>query len=171
MPKRMLSEEFRRMQKLAGIITENKLNEFEDLSIKNNYLDKNFYDPTTGEYSEDVVVDSDKIFKDLLKTKAYYKSKLPLYQNGEPLTDYQIDSLIDSFAANERDIMASEPTGPGDTEKWISKWKNVDIDDLADYFISFVDGISEDWEEWEFYDVTKTKYSGDYPSGDKWEQF
>ena len=167
----MLSEEFRRMQKLAGIITENELNEFEDLSIKNNYLDKNFYDPTTGEYSEDAVVDSDKIFKDLLKTKAYYKSKLPLYQNGEPLTDYQIDSLIDSFAANERDIMASEPTGPGDAEKWISKWKNVDIDDLADYFVSFVDSISEDWEEWEFYDVTKTKYSGDYPSGDKWEQF
>jgi len=44
------------------------LNEFEDLSIKNNYLDKNFYDPTTGKYSEDVVVDSDKVFKDLIKT-------------------------------------------------------------------------------------------------------
>jgi len=29
MPKQMLSEEFRRMQKLAGIITENKLNKDE----------------------------------------------------------------------------------------------------------------------------------------------
>ena len=140
------------------------LNEFEDLSIKNNYLDKNFYDPTTGEYSEDAVVDSDKIFKDLLKTKAYYKSRLPLYQDNKPLTDYQIDSLIDTYAANERDIMASDPTGPGDKLKWISKWKNVDIDDLADYFIDFVDGISENWEEWEFHDVTKQKYSGEYPS-------
>mgnify|MGYP007090448476 FL=1 len=48
------------------------LNEFEDLSVKNNYLDKNFYDPTTGEYSEDVVVDSDKIFQDLMKTKSIF---------------------------------------------------------------------------------------------------
>jgi len=145
------------------------LNEFDDLSIKNNYLDKNFYDPTTKEYSEDVVVDSDKVFKDLLKTKAYYKSRLPLYQNGKPLTDYQIDSLADTFAANERDIMASSPVGPGDTEKWINKWKNTDIDDLTNYFIDFVDGISENWEEWEFHDITKEKYSGDYPSGDKWK--
>ena len=49
--------------------------------------------------------------------------------------------------------MASDPVGPGDELKWISKWKNVDIDDLADYFVSFVDGISENWGEWEFYDV------------------
>jgi hypothetical protein len=147
------------------------LNEFEDLSVKNNYLDKNFYDPTTGEYSEDVVVDSDKIFQDLMKTKSYFKTKLPLYQDGKPLNDFQIDSLIDAFAANERDIMASDPVGPGDELKWISKWKNVDIDDLADYFVSFVDGISENWEEWEFYDVKKQKYSGDYPSGDKFKQF
>ena len=147
------------------------LNEFEDLSVKNNYLDKDFYDPITGEYSEDVVVDSDKVFQDLMKTKSYFKTKLPLYQDSKPLNDFQIDSLIDTFAANERDIMASDPTGPGDELKWISKWKNVDIDDLADYFVSFVDGISENWEEWEFYDVKKQKYSGDYPSKDKFKQF
>lgn len=147
------------------------LNEFEDLSVKNNYLDKNFYDPITGEYSEDVVVDSDKIFQDLIKTKAYFKSKLPLYQDGKPLTDFQIDSLIDTFAANERDIMASDSVDSGDELKWISKWKNVDIDDLADYFVDFVDGISENWDEWEFYDVKKQKYSGNYPSKDKFKQF
>lgn len=146
------------------------LKESEDLSVKNNYLDKNFYDPTTGEYSEDVV-DSDKIFQDLIKIKAYFKSKLPLYQDGKSLTDFQIDSLIDTFAANERDIMASDPVGPGDELKWISKWKNVDIDDLVDYFVSFVDGISENWEEWEFHDVKKQKYSGNYPSQDKFKQF
>jgi hypothetical protein len=139
------------------------LNEFEDLSIKNNYLDKNFYDPTTGKYSEDVVVDSDKIFQDLIKTKAYFKSKLPLYQDGKPLTDFQIDSLIDTFSANERDIMASDMDDI-DRIKWINKWKSTDIDDLADNFIDFADGISENWEEWEFHDVTKQKYSGEYPS-------
>lgn len=147
------------------------LKEFEDLSIKNNYLDKDFYDPIKKEYSEDAVIDSDKVFKDLIKIKPYFKSKLPLYQNGKPLTDFQIDSLIDTFAANERDIMASDPIGSGDKEKWISKWKSVDIDDLTEYFIDFVDGISENWEDWEFYDVTKEKYSGDYPSGEKWEKF
>jgi hypothetical protein len=147
------------------------LNEFEDLSVKNNYLDKNFYDPITGEYSEDVVVDSDKVFQDLMKTKSYFKTKLPLYQDSKPLNDFQIDSLIDTFAANERDIMASEGGDSGDELKWISKWKNVDIDDLADYFVSFVDGISENWEEWEFYDVKKQKYSGDYPSKDKFKRF
>jgi len=139
------------------------LNEFEDLSIKNNYLNKDFYDPTTGEYSEDTVVDSDKVFKDLIKTKAYFKSKLPLYQDGKPLTDPQIDSLIDIFSANERDIMASDMDDI-DRIKWINKWKSVDIDDLTDNFIGFVDGVSENWEEWEFHDITKQKYSGDYPS-------
>ena len=139
------------------------LNEFEDLSIKNNYLNKDFYDPTTGEYSEDTVVDSDKVFKDLIKTKAYFKSKLPLYQDGKPLTDPQIDSLIDIFSANERDIMASDMDDI-DRIKWINKWKSVDIDDLTDSFVDFVDGISENWEEWEFHDIKKQKYSGDYPS-------
>jgi len=145
------------------------LNEFEDLSIKNNYLDKNFYDPITKEYSEDVVVDSNKIFKDLLKTKVYYKSKLPLYQNNKPLTDSQIDSLIDTFAANERDIMISDIPDI-DKVKWINKWKRVDLDDLTDNFISFVEGISENWEEWEFHDVNQTRYSDNYPSENKWNQ-
>ena len=68
------------------------LNEYEDLSIKNNYLDDN---------NE---VDSREVAKDLLKIKPYFKSKLPLYQDSKPLTDFQIDSLIDTFASNERDI-------------------------------------------------------------------
>ena len=135
------------------------LNEFEDLSIKNNYLDKNFYDPTTGKYSEDVVVDSDKIFQDLIKTKAYFKSKLPLYQDGKPLTDFQIDSLIDTFSANERDIMASDMDDI-DRIKWINKWKSTDIDDLADNFIGLITSWADnDWEDIEFHDVSQTAYS------------
>ena len=147
MKKQILSEEFKRMQKLAGLI-----NEFEDLSMGNNYLTS---------YNE---VDSREVAKDLFKTKSYFKSKLPLYQNGKPLTDYQINSLIDTFASNERDISASMPTGPLSIEKIQGKWKNVDIDNLADYFVSFVNGISENWEEWEFHDANKNNYSDfDWP--------
>lgn len=123
------------------------LNEYEDLSIKNNYLDDN---------NE---VDSREVAKDLLKIKPYFKSKLPLYQDGKPLTDFQIDSLIDTFAANERDISSSMPTGPGESERIQGRWKYVDIDDLTDYFIDFIEGISEDWDEWEFHDAKEKNYS------------
>lgn len=123
------------------------LKEFDDLSVGNNYLD---------DYNE---VDSREVAKDLLKTKPYFKSRLPKYENGEELSDMQIDSLIDTFAANERDISASDPTGPGETERIQGKWKSVDIDNLTDYFISFVEGISENWEEWEFHDPSETNYS------------
>jgi hypothetical protein len=123
------------------------LNEYEDLSVKNNYLDDN---------NE---VDSKEVAKDLLKIKPYFKSKLPLYQDGKPLTDFQIDSLIDTFAANERDISSSMPTGPGESERIQGRWKYVDIDDLTDYFIDFVEGISEDWNEWEFHNTKEKNYS------------
>ena len=123
------------------------LNEYEDLSIKNNYFDDN---------NE---VNSREVAKDLLKIKSYFKSKLPLYQNNQPLTDYQINSLIDTFAANERDISASMPTGPGEIERIQGRWSSVDIDDLTDYFIDFVEGISEDWDDWEFHDAEKENYS------------
>ena len=123
------------------------LNEYEDLSIKNNYFDDN---------NE---VNSREVAKDLLKIKSYFKSKLPLYQNNQPLTDYQINSLIDTFAANERDISASMPTGPGEIERIQGRWNSVDIDDLTDYFIDFVEGISEDWDDWEFHDAEKENYS------------
>jgi hypothetical protein len=148
--KKQLNEEFKRMQKLAGLI-----NEFEDLSKGNNYLTS---------YNE---VDSREVAKDLFKTKPYFKSRLPLYQNDEPLTDYQINSLIDTFASNERDISASMSTGPLSIEKIQGKWKSVDIDDLTNNFINFVKGVSENWEEWEFHDANKNNYSDfDWPESD-----
>jgi hypothetical protein len=124
-----------------------RLNESLDLSKKNNYLDDN---------NE---VDSREVASDLFRIKSYFKSKLPLYF-GKPLTDFQIDSLIDMYAANERDISASMPTGPGETERIQGKWKNVDIDDLADDFVGLITSWAEDdWEDIEFYDVSQTAYS------------
>jgi len=123
------------------------LKEFNDLSISNNYLDK------------DNEVDSREVAKDLLKIKPYFKSRLPKYRNGKELSNMQIDSLIDSFTANERDISASDPTGPAEIERIQGKWKSVDIDNLTDYFISFVEGIAENWDEWEFYDPNEESYS------------
>jgi hypothetical protein len=123
------------------------LNEYEDLSTKNNYFD------------DSNEVDSREVAKDLLKIKPYFKSKLPLYQNNQPLTDYQINSLIDTFAANERDISASMPTGPGEIERIQGRWSSVDIDDLTNYFIDFVEDASEDWNDWEFHDAKKKNYS------------
>lgn len=130
-----------------------RLNESLDLSKKNNYLD---------DYDE---VDSREVASDLFRIKSYFKSKLPLYF-GKPLTDFQIDSLIDTFAANQRDISSSMPTGPGETERIQGMWKNVDIDDLTDYFVDFVEDRSEDWEEFEFYDVSQRAYS-DWSWGEK----
>jgi len=132
-----------------------RLNESLDLSKKNNYLD---------DHDE---VDSKEVASDLFRTKSYFKSKLPSYF-GKPLTDFQIDSLIDVFAANERDISSSMPTGPGETERIQGRWKNVDIDDLTDYFVDFVEGVSDNWEEWEFHDVSQTAYS-DWNWGEKFD--
>ena len=72
------------------------LKEYEDLSIKNNYIDA------------EGMLDFQQIQNDLIKIKPYYKSLLPNYLNGEPLTDDQIDQLIEIFTDNEADIFDSD---------------------------------------------------------------
>ena len=112
------------------------LKEYEDLSTKNNYID------TEG------MLDFQQIQNDLIKTKPYYKSLLPNYLNDEPLTDDQIDQLIELFTDNEADIFDSDWMTDADKLKFNQRWQKADIDDLSDWFVSFIEGLADNWEEY-----------------------
>ena len=112
------------------------LKEYEDLTAKNSYID------TDGN------LDSDHIQNDLIKTKPYYKSLLPNYLNDEPLTDDQIDQLIELFTDNEADIFDSGWMTDADKLKFNQRWRKADINDLSDWFVSFVEGLADNWEEY-----------------------
>ena len=112
------------------------LKEYEDLTTKNSYIDI------------DGNLDSDHIQNDLIKTKPYYKSLLPNYLNDEPLTDDQIDQLIELFTDNEADIFGSDWMTDTDKLKFNQRWQKADIDDLSDWFVSFVGGLADSWEEY-----------------------
>jgi hypothetical protein len=112
------------------------LKEYDDLTTKNSYID------TDGN------LDSDHIQNDLIKTKPYYKSLLPNYLNDEPLTDDQIDQLIELFTDNEADIFDSGWMTDTDKLKFNQRWQKADINDLSDWFVSFVEGLADNWEEY-----------------------
>jgi hypothetical protein len=112
------------------------LKEYEDLTTKNNYID------TEG------MLDFQQIQNDLIKTKPYYKSLLPNYLNDEPLTDDQIDQLIELFTDNEADIFDSDWMTDTDKLKFNQRWQKTDIDDLSDWFVSFIEGLADNWEEY-----------------------
>ena len=112
-----------------------KLKEYEDLTVKNNYVVDN-------------KLDSEQLQDDLIKLKPYYKSLLPDYLDGNPLTDDQINKLIEQFVDNLSDIWDSSWMTQEDKLKLNSTWKNANIDVLSDDFVSFVEGLSENWEEY-----------------------
>jgi hypothetical protein len=112
------------------------LKEYDDLTTKNNYID------TEG------MLDFQQIQNDLIKTKSYYKSLLPNYLNDEPLTDDQIDQLIELFTDNEADIFGSDWMTDADKLKFNQRWQKADIDDLSDWFVSFIEGLADNWEEY-----------------------
>jgi hypothetical protein len=112
------------------------LKEYEDLSIKNNYIDA------------EGMLDFQQIQNDLIKIKPYYKSLLPNYLNDESLTDDQIDQLIEIFTDNEADIFDSDWMTDTDKLKFNQRWQKADIDDLKDWFVSFVEGLADNWEEY-----------------------
>lgn len=112
------------------------LKEYEDLTTKNSYIDI------------DGNLDSDHIQNDLIKTKPYYKSSLPNYLNDEPLTDDQINQLIELFTDNEADIFGSDWMTDADKLKFNQRWQKADINDLSDWFVSFVEGLADNWKEY-----------------------
>ncbi len=112
------------------------LKEYEDLTTKNSYIDI------------DGNLDSDHIQNDLIKTKPYYKSSLPNYLTNEPLTDDQINQLIELFTDNEADIFGSDWMTDADKLKFNQRWQKADINDLSDWFVSFVEGLADNWEEY-----------------------
>jgi hypothetical protein len=109
------------------------LKEYEDLTVRNNYVIDND-------------LDFEQLHDDLIKLKPYYKSLLPDYIDGNPLTDDQINKLIKQFTDNLSDIWDASWMTPLDKLKLNSTWKNADIDVLSDRFVSFVEGLN--WEEY-----------------------
>ena len=81
MKKQPLNEEFRRMQKLAGLITESELKEYDDLSIKNNYITPDDDEELPSKWTDDInrgYLDIEQLESDLIKAIPYFKSLLPL---------------------------------------------------------------------------------------------
>jgi hypothetical protein len=113
------------------------IKEADDLTIKNSYID------------EDGDLDFEQIQNDLIKTKPYYKSLLPNYLNDTPLTDSQINQLIELFADNESDIFDADWMTDTDKIKFNQRWRKADIDDLSDWFVRYVEGLSDNWDELE----------------------
>ena len=123
--------------KEKNIPYETNLKETDDLTTKNNYI------------TPDNELDFEQIKNDLIKIKPYYKSSLPNYLNNIPLTDNQINQLIELFTDNEADIFDSDWMTDADKIKFNQRWKKADIDDLSDWFIIYVEGLSDNWDELE----------------------
>ena len=113
------------------------IKEADDLTIKNSYID------------EDGDLDFEQIQNDLIKTKPYYKSLLPNYLNDTLLTDSQINQLIELFVDNESDIFDADWMTDTDKIKFNQRWRKADIDDLSDWFVRYVEGLSDNWDELE----------------------
>ena len=113
------------------------LKEAINLTIKNNYV------------NSDNELDFEQIKDDLTKIKSYFKSSLPNYLNNIPLTDNQINQLIELFTDNEADIFNSDWMTDADKIKLNLRWRKADIDDLSDWFVGFVEGLTDNWDELE----------------------
>jgi len=113
------------------------LKEAINLTIKNNYV------------NSDNELDFEQIKDDLTKIKPYFKSSLPNYLNNIPLTDNQINQLIELFTDNEADIFNSDWMTDADKIKLNLRWRKADIDDLSDWFVGFVEGLTDNWDELE----------------------
>ena len=94
-------------------------------------------------------MDFEQIQNDLIKIKSYFKSLLPNYINNKPLTDNQINQLIELFVDNESDIFDADWMTDADKLKLNQRWRKADIDDLSDWFVRYVEGLSDNWDELE----------------------
>ncbi len=112
------------------------MNEYEDLSITNSYVD------------EDGDLDFEQLQADLIKLIPYFRSKLPNYLDNEPLTNDQINQLIEQFVDNLTDIWGSSWMTSDDQLKLSSIWRKADIDTLSDEFTEFVNELSDSWDEY-----------------------
>jgi hypothetical protein len=112
------------------------MKEYEDLSVRNSYVNMN------GE------IDIEHLQSDLIKIKPYFKSLLPNYLNNKSLTYDQIDQLIEHFTDNLADIWESSWMTDEDKLKLKGTWIKADINTLSDSFIGFVEGLSDNWEEY-----------------------
>ena len=147
-------DEFKRMQKLAGLITESELKEYDDLSIKNNYITPDDDEELPSKWTDDTnrgYLDIEQLESDLIKAIPYFKSLLPL-RDGKSLDNDYIVALIKGFVENlYEDFDAGYMDSSYDPSRKLS-YKSMDIDDLTDDFISYVNGVTELGSDWDFAD-------------------
>jgi hypothetical protein len=154
MKKQPLNEEFRRMQKLAGLITESGLKEYDDLSIKNNYITPDDDEELPSKWTDDInrgYLDIEQLESDLIKAIPYFKSLLPL-RDDKPLDNNYIIALIKGFVENLYEDFDAGYMDPSYDSSRKLNYKSMDIDDLTNDFISYVNGVTESGSDWDLAD-------------------
>ena len=109
--KKPLNEEFRRMQKLAGLINESQLNEAEDLlSLIQSYKDFNYTaDQGYGTFTDDETGEEVDVMDNAEKRKEEIKAEI-IKMKGPKYFE-----LVDKYAG--LDTYESEYAGPDDVEE------------------------------------------------------
>ena len=109
--KQPLNEEFRRMQKLAGLINESQLNEAEDLlSLIQSYKDFNYTaDQGYGTFTDDETGEEVSIVDNAEKRKEEIKAEITRMKGSEYF------ELVDRYAG--LDTYESEYAGSDDMEE------------------------------------------------------
>ena len=108
MIKQILSEEFRRMQKLAGIINESQINEIDENSLKSEIEKINPKSPTI-QYVKDKILDDKKY-------------KVTYGGPGKPVGEYEM-----TFA----DLISK--AWEGKIKKGLEQWNDNDWKQIYDY--------------------------------------
>ena len=109
--KQILSEEFRRMQKLAGLITESQLNESENLlSLIRDYIDYHYTaDQGYGTFTNDETGEEVDVMDNAEEKKEQIKAEIIKIKGLEYFKS------VDKYA--ELSTYDEEYAGPDDTEK------------------------------------------------------
>jgi hypothetical protein len=135
------------------------LNEFHDLSQENNYL--------LDREEDQLSLDTEQIVKDLMRSLAYYRERLPYYDGADrTLTPAEIEDLAWHFSEIQRDNIEELTMGGTDNdidlndddggvsleahrENLIRVWSSCDLDDLTDMFVDWIeDAASDGLEDW-----------------------
>jgi hypothetical protein len=146
--------EMKRMQQLAGLITESELKEYDDLSVKNSYITPDDDEELPSKWTDDTnrgYLDIEQLESDLIKAIPYFKSLLPL-RDGKPLDNDYIVALIEGFVENLYEDFDAGYMDPSYNPSRKLSYKAMNIDDLTDDFVNYINAITESGEDWDLAD-------------------
>jgi hypothetical protein len=144
----------KRIQFLAGLITESELKEYEDLSVKNNYIIPDDDEELPSKWTDNTnrgYLDIDQLENDLIKATPYFKLLLPL-KDGKPLDNEYINASIKNFVENKYEDFDAGYMDPSYNPSNKLSYKSMDIDNLTDDFVSWFNTITDSGTDWEMTD-------------------